>query len=38
MAASLENYSGGTFLSDLVARPEFLAYKARPRTDRKDKG
>jgi len=26
MAASLENYSGGTFLSDLVARPEFLAY------------
>ena len=28
MAASLENYSGGTFLSDLVARPEFLAYTA----------
>jgi hypothetical protein len=26
MAAISENYSGGTFLSDLVSRPEFLAY------------
>ena len=26
MSANLSNYSGGTFLSDLVARPEFLAY------------
>ena len=26
MSANLANYSGGTFLSDLVARPEFLAY------------
>ena len=26
MAAISENYSGGTFLSDLVTRPEFLAY------------
>ena len=26
MTAYLGNYSGGTFLSDLVARPEFLAY------------
>ena len=28
MAAISENYSGGTFLSDLVSRPEFLAYTA----------
>ena len=26
MAANLENYSGGTFLSNLVTRPEFLQY------------
>ena len=26
MAAISENYSGGTFLSDLVTRPEFLQY------------
>ena len=26
MAAISENYSGGTFLSDLVSRPEFLQY------------
>ena len=26
MAAISENYSGGSFLSDLVARPEFLQY------------
>ena len=26
MAAPYQNYSGGTFLSDLVTRPEFLAY------------
>ena len=26
MSANLENYSGGTFLSDLVTRPEFLQY------------
>jgi hypothetical protein len=29
MAAISENYSGGTFLSDLVSRPEFLAYTSR---------
>jgi hypothetical protein len=28
MSASLENYTGGTFLSDLVTRPEFLQYTA----------
>ena len=28
MAAISENYSGGTFLSDLVTRPEFLQYTA----------
>ena len=26
MAAPFQNYSGGTFLPDLVTRPEFLAY------------
>ena len=26
MAAPFQNYSGGSFLSDLVVRPEFLAY------------
>lgn len=26
MAAPFQNYSGGTFLTDLVTRPEFLAY------------
>ena len=26
MAAPFQNYSDGTFLSDLVVRPEFLAY------------
>ena len=26
MAAPYQNYSGGTFLSDLVTRPEFLGY------------
>ncbi len=26
MAAPFQNYSGGTFLTDLVQRPEFLAY------------
>jgi hypothetical protein len=26
MAAPFQNYSGGTFLSDIVTRPEFLAY------------
>ena len=26
MAAPYQNYSGGTFLTDLVTRPEFLAY------------
>jgi hypothetical protein len=26
MAATFQNYSGGTFLSDLVKRPEFLGY------------
>lgn len=26
MSANLANYSGGTFLSDLVTRPEFLQY------------
>ncbi len=26
MAATFQNYSGGTFLSDLVTRPEFLGY------------
>jgi hypothetical protein len=26
MSASFDNYSGGTFLSDLVTRPEFLQY------------
>jgi len=26
MSANLSNYSGGTFLSDLVTRPEFLQY------------
>ena len=26
MAAPFQNYSGGTFLTDLVARPEFLQY------------
>jgi hypothetical protein len=26
MAAPFQNYDGGTFLSDLVTRPEFLAY------------
>ena len=28
MSASLENYTGGTFLSDLITRPEFLQYTA----------
>ena len=28
MAAPFQNYSGGTFLSDIVTRPEFLAYVA----------
>ena len=26
MAATFQNYSGGTFLGDLVTRPEFLSY------------
>ena len=26
MAAPFQNYDGGTFLTDLVVRPEFLAY------------
>ena len=26
IAAPFQNYSGGTFLSDLVTRPEFLGY------------
>jgi len=26
MAATFQNYSGGTFLGDLVTRPEFLGY------------
>ena len=26
MAAPFQNYSGGTFLSDIVTRPEFLSY------------
>lgn len=26
MAAPFQNYDGGTFLSDLVTRPEFLSY------------
>ena len=26
MAAPFQNYTGGTFLPDLVTRPEFLAY------------
>ena len=26
MAATFQNYSGGTFLGGLVTRPEFLAY------------
>ena len=26
MAAPYQNYDGGTFLSDLVTRPEFLGY------------
>ena len=26
MAAPYQNYSGGTFLGDLVTRPEFLGY------------
>ena len=28
MAAPFQNYTGGTFLSDIVTRPEFLAYVA----------
>ena len=28
MAAPFQNYSGGTFLSDIVTRPEFLSYVA----------
>jgi hypothetical protein len=28
MSANLANYSGGTFLSDLITRPEFLQYTA----------
>ena len=26
MAAPYQNYTGGTFLGDLVTRPEFLGY------------
>jgi len=26
MAAPYQNYTGGTFLPDLVTRPEFLSY------------
>ena len=26
MAAPFQNYGGGTFLPDLVTRPEFLSY------------
>ena len=26
MAAPYQNYDGGTFLTDLVTRPEFLGY------------
>ena len=28
MAAPFQNYTGGTFLSDIVTRPEFLSYVA----------
>ena len=28
MAAPFQNYGGGTFLSDIITRPEFLAYVA----------
>lgn len=28
MAAPFQNYTGGTYLSDIVTRPEFLSYVA----------